>query len=63
MGIWNYYFIAKLFLYFGHYIGFHALANLAFALFLTIPTQRPRLKLLRQMVAVPSGVALFYYDT
>lgn len=63
MGAWNYYFIAKLFLYFGHYIGFHVLANLAFALFLAIPTQRPRLKLLRQIVAVPAGVALFYYDT
>lgn len=63
MGAWNYYFIAKLFLYFGHYIGFHVFANLAFALFLAIPIQRPRLKLLRQIVAVPAGVALFYYDT
>lgn len=63
MGIWNFYFIAKLFLYFGHYIDFHVLANLAFALFLVIPVQHPRLKLLRQLLAVPIGVALFYYDT
>lgn len=63
MGAWNYYFIAKLFLYFGHYIGFHVPANLAFALFLAIPAKRPWLKLLRQVIAAPAGVALFYYDT
>lgn len=63
MGIWNFYFIAKLFLYFGHYIDFHVLANLAFALFLVIPVRHPRLKLLRQLFAVPIGVSLFYYDT
>src|SRR3989338_5803367 len=63
MGIWNFYFIAKLFLYFGHYIGFHVFANLAFALFLVIPVWHPRLNLFRQLFAVPTGVALFYYDT
>lgn len=63
MGIWNFYFIAKLSLYFGHYIGFHVFANLAFALFLVIPVRHSRLKLARQIAAVPVGVALFYYDT
>ena len=63
MGIWNFYFITKLFLYLGHYIDFHVLANLAFALFLVIPVEHPHLKLLRQLVAIPAGVALFYYDT
>ena len=63
MGIWNFYFIAKLFLYFGHYIGFHVLVNLAFALFLLIPIRHSRLKILRQIVAAPIGIVLFYYDT
>ena len=63
MGIWNFYFIAKLFLYFGHYIGFHVLLNLAFAVLLAIPIPYQRLKLLRQVLAVPVGIALFYYDT
>lgn len=63
MGIWNFYFIAKLFLYFGHYINFHLLPNLAFALLLVIPLQRPRLKLLRQLAAIPLGIALLYHDS
>jgi cellulose synthase operon protein YhjU len=63
MGIWNFYFIAKLFLYFGHYIGFHVLLNLAFAVLLAIPMPHPHLKLLRQVIAIPVGIALFYYDT
>ena len=63
MGIWNFYFITKLFLYFGHYIGFHVLVNLVFALLLTIPIQHARLKLLRQIIGIPIGIALFYYDT
>ncbi len=63
MEIWNFYFIAKLFLYFGHYIGFHVFANMAFALLLVIPTRHSRLKILRQVLAVPIGIALFYYDT
>jgi len=63
MGAWNYYFIAKLFLYFGHYIGFHVFANLVFALSMAIPIRQPRLRLIRQAVAFPAGVALLYYDT
>jgi hypothetical protein len=68
MGIWNFYFIAKLFLHFGHYIGFHVWLNLAFAIFLTVPipdnfARLKRLKLARQLIAIPAGIALFYYDT
>ncbi len=68
MGIWNFYFIAKLFLYFGHYIGFHVWLNLAFAVFLAAPipdryARLKRLKLVRQGLAIPAGIALFYYDT
>ena len=39
MGIWDFYFIAKLYLYFGHYMGFHAWLNMAFAVFLSVPRQ------------------------
>jgi cellulose synthase operon protein YhjU len=68
MGLWNLYFITKLFLYFGHHMGFHTWLNIAFAAFLAvaIPERYARfkhLKLLRQAVAVPVGLALFYYDT
>lgn len=65
MGVWDFYFIAKLFLYFGHYIGFHVWLNLAFAVFLAvpIPDRFARLKLARQVAAIPAGIALFYYDT
>jgi cellulose synthase operon protein YhjU len=65
MGIWNFYFIAKLFLYFGRYMGFHVWLNLPFAIFLSIPIPEryKRLRPVRQIVAVPVGIALFYYDT
>lgn len=68
MGLWDLYFITKLFLYFGHYMGFHPWLNLAFAIFLAIPIpashpRRKRLLRLRQVLAVPAGISLFYYDT
>lgn len=68
MGLWDLYFITKLFLYFGHYIGFHPWLNLAFAIFLVIPIpdshpRRKHLARIRQAIAIPAGIALFYYDT
>ncbi len=65
MGIWNFYFITKLYLYFGHYMGFNAWLNMAFAISLAVPLpeRKARLKLVRQVIAVPAGIALFYHDT
>jgi cellulose synthase operon protein YhjU len=65
MGIWDFYFIAKLYLYFGHYMDFHAWPNIAFAVFLSVPLPQRHafLKPVRQAIAVPVGIALFYYDT
>ena len=63
MGIWNLYFATKLALFFGNYMGFHVLANLAFALSLFIPIRQAHFKLLRLIVAVPIALVLFYYDT
>jgi len=68
MGVWDLYFITKLILYFDQHIGFHPWLNLAFAVFLAAPIpdrypNRKRLKLLRQVIAVPAGISLFYYDS
>lgn len=68
MEIWNFYFIIKLFLYFGHYMGFHPWLNIVFALCLFVPVpdsyrRLKRLNLIRQVIAVPVGIALFYHDT
>lgn len=63
MKLWNLYFIAKLFLYFAGYIGFHALENLLFAICLAVPVHRRAIAAARQVLAVPAGVALLYHDT
>ncbi len=63
LGPWGLYFTVKLFLYWKSYIGFHALENLAFAMFLMLPTRRGLLRTLRNIVALPVGIALFYHDT
>lgn len=63
MGIWSYYFFAKLLLFYGGFIDFHVLANLAFALALIVPLGHRLLRLARQVLAVPTGVALLYVDS
>lgn len=63
MGVWSYYFFLKLFLYLGKFIGFHVWPNLGFALALAWPLERRWLRVLRQVLAVPAGLALLYYDS
>lgn len=65
MGLWDLYFIAKLYLYFGHYMGFHAWLNLAFALFLIfpLPVRFARFSKFKKLLSLPIGFSLFYYDT
>jgi cellulose synthase operon protein YhjU len=63
MGLWSYYFFAKLLLYFGQYIDLHVWPNLGFAAFLALPLKRRALRILRQVVAVPLGIALLYHDS
>ncbi|WP_456404515.1 cellulose biosynthesis protein BcsG [Thiolapillus sp.] len=63
LGAWNVYFLAKFFLYWKHYIGFHPLENLAFAAFLLMPIRSATGRLVRQLIALPVGVALLYYDS
>lgn len=63
MGVWSYYFFLKLFLYLGKFIGFHVWPNLGFALALAWPLERRWQRVLRQVLAVPAGLALLYYDS
>ncbi|VAX04463.1 Cellulose biosynthesis protein BcsG [hydrothermal vent metagenome] len=63
LGAWNIYFLAKFFLFWQHYISFHPLENLAFAAFLLMPIRSATGRFLRQVVALPAGVALLYYDS
>ncbi len=63
LGVWNIYFLTKFFLYWKQYIGFHVLENLAFAAFLLVPVRSATGRILRQLLALPVGIALFYYDS
>ncbi len=63
LGIWNIYFLTKFFLYWKQYIDFHVLENLAFAAFLLMPVRSATGRILRQLLALPVGIALLYYDS
>lgn len=63
LGFWNFYFIAKLALYWGGYLNFHAFYNLLFAAVLLFPLPPLWLHRLRHIAAIPAGVALLYYDS
>lgn len=63
LGIWNLYFILKLYLFYTGSINFHFLENFAFLLFLVAPFRTNFLYKLRQLIVIPVGIALFYYDT
>lgn len=63
MGHWSYYFFCKLFLHLGGYIEFHLWTNLAFALLLMVPLSQRGLRILRQVVAIPTALALLYHDS
>ena len=63
MGLWSAYFFVKLALFAGGYIDFHAWLNLALAGFTALPPQNKRQRFAKNLVAVPLGVVLFYYDS
>jgi len=60
---WNYYFLAKLVLFWNGSIDFHPLENLAFAAFLLVPLQSAAWRRARSWIAVPIAAALLYYDS
>lgn len=63
MGWWSAYFFAKLLLFAGGFIGFHAWLNLLFAVFVALPPQNKRQRFAKNLVAVPIGVVLLYHDS
>lgn len=63
LGGWNLYFLGKLALLWGGYLNFHPLANLVFAAFLLFPLPSTLLRRARLLIALPTGVGLFYHDT
>ncbi|MDN4574259.1 cellulose biosynthesis protein BcsG [Pandoraea cepalis] len=63
MGIWNLYFILKLLLLWAGIIGFHVLPNFLFAVLLAIRLRPRWARIGRQVIALPAGAALLYYDS
>lgn len=63
MGAWSLYFLAKIGLYWGQFIGLHLGLNLLFALLLAWPLQQPRWRRLRLAAALPAAVLLLYHDS
>lgn len=60
---WNFYFLAKLALYWAGSIHFDVFYNLVFAAFLLIPLGPKWLHRLRNVLALPLAIALLYYDS
>jgi cellulose synthase operon protein YhjU len=63
MGLWSAYFFAKLLLFAGGYIDFHAWENFAFAIFTALPPRNGRQRFAKTLIAVPLGVVLLYHDS
>ena len=63
MGLWSAYFIAKLLLFAGGYIGFNPWLNLLFAIFTALPPQNARQRFTKNLIAVPLGIMLLYHDS
>lgn len=63
LGAWNLYFLAKFVMLGAGLLDFQPLPNLLFAAFLMVPLPGRWLRVVRQLVAMPIGVALFYQDT
>ena len=63
MGFWSYYFFLKLFLFYGGFIGFSLWPNLALAVFVAVPLAPRGLRIARQIIAIPAGLALLYADS
>lgn len=63
MGFWSFYFFAKLIMFAAGFIGFHVLENLCFALFVALPFTARWLRVCKQIIALPVGVALLYHDS
>src|SRR5687768_6666453 len=63
MGLWSAYFFAKFLLYAGGFIGFSPWLNFLFAVFTALPTRNSRQRFIKNLLAVPTGIALLYHDS
>ena len=63
LGIWNIYFIIKLILVVNGVIELNFLKNIAFIAFLLMPLKNRSITILRQVIAIPLALLLFYEDT
>ncbi|WP_075182479.1 cellulose biosynthesis protein BcsG [Pantoea sp. 1.19] len=63
LGGWNFYFIVKFALLWFGYLNFHPLVNLVFLAWLLFPLPSLRLHRWRNLISLPIGIGLFYYDT
>lgn len=63
LGVWNLYFLIKIGLFATGYLNLQVIPNLIFAAFLLMPLAPKSLRVVRQVIAIPLGVALFYQDT
>lgn len=63
MGIWGFYFLIKIILFYTGYIHFHFFVNTAFALALIFSHARPVLLRIRKWAALPIGIVLLYFDS
>ncbi|MDO9011781.1 MAG: cellulose biosynthesis protein BcsG [Gallionella sp.] len=63
LGIWGYYFAAKLTLFWMNLISFHPLENLALAVFILFSSARQRWRRIKNALIAVSALALLYYDS
>ncbi|WP_151993870.1 cellulose biosynthesis protein BcsG [Buttiauxella massiliensis] len=63
LGGWNYYFLLKFGLLWTGYLNFHPLANLVFVAFLLFPLPNLTFHRIRNWIAIPVGIGLFWHDT
>lgn len=63
LGTWNLYFLLKFLLLGLGLLNFQPLPNLIFAACLVVPLPGRPLRIVRQLIAIPIGIALLYHDT
>jgi cellulose synthase operon protein YhjU len=63
MGIWAFYFIIKIILFYTGYINFHFFVNATFAIWLIFSNANPLLLRIRKWTALPIAIVLFYFDS
>ena len=63
LGAWNFYFLLKFVLLWYGYLNFDAFSNLLFLAFLLFPLPKNIWHKMRNWVAIPIGIILFYHDT